>query len=116
MSNLNTSVSDSDLKAAYAQWNPEGHFFSEDTIDFWGSRIATKLQKRESDGCIFFLTSEDNFDRSQKMYTLRVLIPKHNGGIKTLAFQEYKADDVGKRKAVEKLKEFKQTFVFNKDE
>ena len=110
----NNSVTDSDLKAAYAQWNPDGYFFEEDTNKFWGSTIATKLQKRE-DGCIFFLTSEDNFDRSEKMYTLRVLLPKHNGGIKTLAFQEYKADEAGKRKAVEKLKEFKRTFEFNAD-
>lgn len=112
MGTVNTSVSDHDLKSAYAKWNPEGHFFSEESINFWGSKISTKLQKREPDGCIFFLTSEDNFDRSQKMYTLRVLIPELNGGIKTLAFQEYTADDVGKRKAVEKLKEFKQTFEF----
>ena len=111
MGTVNTSVSDYDLKSAYAKWNPEGYFFDEDTNKFWGSKISTKLQKRE-DGCIFFLTSEDNFDRSQKMYTLRVLIPELNGGIKTLAFQEYAADDAGKRKAVEKLKEFKQTFEF----
>lgn len=111
----NNYVTDSDLKVAYEQWNPEGHFFSEDTNKFWGSMISTKLQKRE-DGCIFFLTSEDNFDRTEKMYTLRVLLPKHNGGIKTLAFQEYKTDPADKKRAVDRLKEFKQTFVFNKDE
>lgn len=99
-------VTDADLTAAYEQWNPEGFFFDPESMDFWGSKISTKLQKRE-DGCIFFLTIEDNFDRTERLYTLRVLIPKHNAGIKTLSFQNHKDKD----KAVEKLKEYKKTFV-----
>ena len=99
-------VLDADLTAAYAQWNPDGHFFDPESMRFWGSKISTKLQKRE-DGCIFFLTIEDNFDRTERLYTLRVLIPKQDGGIKTLSFQNHKDKD----KAVEKLKEYKKTFV-----
>ena len=49
-----------DCKAA------ENHFFDKETIDFWGSKIETELINNE-----FFITSEDNFDRTEKLYSIR---------------------------------------------
>ena len=43
-----------------------GHFFDRDTMKYWGTRIETGVFKN---GC--FVTSEDNLDRTERLYTIR---------------------------------------------
>lgn len=42
------------------------HFFTEDTMKFWGSKVVAGMFKNNT-----FVTSEDNYDRSQKLFTAR---------------------------------------------
>ena len=42
------------------------HFFDSDTIKYWGSKIETALYKNRC-----FVTSENNFDNTKRLYTLR---------------------------------------------
>jgi hypothetical protein len=56
------------------------HFFSKETLSFFGSNVYAGLytvQDRQ-----FFITSEDNFDRSQKGFTIREAMP--DGSIETV--------------------------------
>lgn len=41
-------------------------FFSNDTMAFWGSKVEAGMFDNDT-----FVTSEDNFDRSRKLYTAR---------------------------------------------
>ena len=43
-----------------------GHFFDKDTMKFWGTRIETSVFKN---GC--FVTSEDNYNKTKRLYTVR---------------------------------------------
>lgn len=74
----------------------EKHFFDKETIDFWGSKIETELINNE-----FFITSEDNFDRTEKLYSIRRYNwDTHN--IETVSFQQFKTLNT----AMETLMEF----------
>lgn len=42
------------------------YFFSEATMEFWGSAIVGGMFKNNT-----FVTSEDNFDRTKKLFTAR---------------------------------------------
>ena len=42
------------------------HFFDEDTMIFFGSKVVSELLPGD-----IFITEEDNYDRSEKMYTIR---------------------------------------------
>ena len=59
-----------------------GHFFDKDTMKYWGSRIETSVFKN---GC--FVTSEDNCNKTKRLYTVR----RFNGkSIDTIGdFQQY---------------------------
>lgn len=46
-------------------------FFSPETMRFWGSRIHRATATAYKSG-LFFVTSEHNFDRSERRYTLRL--------------------------------------------
>lgn len=48
----------------------EGHFFDPETMQFWNSRVETQVYKN-----LCFVTSEDNFDRTKKLYTVRQFSP-----------------------------------------
>lgn len=74
----------------------KGHFFDEDTMSFWGSKIETDL----IDGDMF-VTSEDNYNRTEKLYSIR----RYNWEdhtIDTISFQQFKTLD----DAMEALMEF----------
>lgn len=43
-----------------------GHFFDNDTMDFFGSAIESNLFDNRC-----FVTSEDNFNRSERYFTVR---------------------------------------------
>ena len=47
-----------------------GYWFSPDTLRFFGSRIYWHTLTATNDG-YFFISSEDNFDRTEKRYTVR---------------------------------------------
>lgn len=89
----------------YNKLNPEGHFFSKESMRFWGSSVSTILKPTE-DGSVFFLTREDNFDRTKKIYTLRFMPNKERAGIETLEFQKFE----DRKDAVEALKELKRDY------
>ncbi len=55
-----TQVKDSNEKAGL-------HFFDQDTMRFFGSKIHGGIIYGR-----YFITSEDNFDRSEKSYTARI--------------------------------------------
>lgn len=43
-----------------------GYFFSKETMKFWGSKIVSDLLHNDC-----FITIEDNFDRTDKLFTIR---------------------------------------------
>ena len=43
-----------------------GHFFDRGTMKCWGTRIETSIFKN---GC--FVTSEDNYNKTKRLYTVR---------------------------------------------
>lgn len=57
------------------------YFFSPDTMAFWGSKVETDV----IEGC-YFVTSEDNYDRSEKVFKVRKALP--DGTITTAPFGE----------------------------
>lgn len=52
-----------------------GHFFDRESMKFWGAKIHTAPNKYG-----FFLESHDSFDRSKKLYTIRVFLPSGHIG------------------------------------
>lgn len=55
-----------------AYWNKYiGHnFFDKDTMEFWGSKIESGLYQNNT-----FITSEDNWNRTERGYTVRQYDP-----------------------------------------
>ena len=61
------------------------HFFDRDTMAFWGSKVMTPLYANNT-----FVTSDDNFDRTKKLYTVRRYNPE-SGEVDTVGeFQAFK--------------------------
>ena len=101
-----------ELRLKYKKFNPQGYFFDAETMRFWRSKVEHILTERH-DGCVFFMTSEDSWEKEPvSRFTLRVLIPKENGGIKTLAAQAFEREF--REEAIEALKEYKKTFILEK--
>jgi hypothetical protein len=46
--------------------NSGNNFFDADVMAFWGSKIETGIIAGH-----YYITSEDNFDRSRRMFTIR---------------------------------------------
>jgi hypothetical protein len=62
------------------------HFFDRDTLAFFGSKVYPDLYTVA--GRQFFVTSEDNFNRTEKGYTIREAMP--DGDIQTIGeFLQY---------------------------
>jgi hypothetical protein len=61
-------------------------FFTRETMNFWGSKVVAGMFNNNT-----FVTSEDTFDRSQKLFTARQYDwEKHD--VKTIGeFQQFKA-------------------------
>lgn len=60
-----------------------GHWFNADTLRFFGSEVLPTVY-----GGRYFITKEDNFQRTKKLYTVRQAQP--NGDIDTVGeFQAY---------------------------
>lgn len=56
------------------------HFFDKDALAFFGSKVFPELYTVA--GRQFFITVEDNFNRTQKFYTIREAMP--DGDIETV--------------------------------
>lgn len=69
-------------------------FFEKDTLRFWNSKVHNAVYNG------YFVTSEDNFDRSARLYSVRTV---RQGRIKSVEFQTYdtrsKAHSAAKRLA-----------------
>lgn len=63
-----------------------GHFFSPETMRFFGSKIYWNSLTPVGDRW-FFITSEDNFDRSLKLFSLREVDESFN--FNTVDYQEF---------------------------
>ena len=62
------------------------HFFDRNTLAFFGSKVYPDLYTVA--GRQFFITSEDNFNRTEKGYTIREAMP--DGDIETISeFLQY---------------------------
>ena len=74
-----------------------GHyFFSPDTLQFWGSKVYPRVY-----GGRYYITSEDNFDRTAKFYSVRRA--DERGHIETVwGFLEFNTLEQAKR-AIEAL-------------
>lgn len=73
------------MKKAIAEYNKTGkYFFSKDTVKFWGSRIESVLIDGE-----YFVTSEDNFDRTKRLYTVRKFSNNYQDIVTVGEFQAY---------------------------
>ena len=62
----------------------DGHFFSGNNIRFWNSTIESELLKGA-----YFITSEDNYNRSRLLYSIHKYDWEEHD-VKTLIFQGYK--------------------------
>lgn len=60
-----------------------GYFFDEKTMDFWGSKVESEPIRE------LFVTSEDNFDRTKKLYTVRRFNPDDCSIDTYSAFQQF---------------------------
>jgi hypothetical protein len=65
------------IRAENAKW------FSTDTLRFFGSKIYWQTLT-EIDGGYLFITAEDNYDRSVKLFSLRFVDVEKNYAIDTL--------------------------------
>lgn len=64
------------------------HFFDADTMRFWGTSMVSELFPNNT-----FVTADDNYDRSKKLYTVR-LFNEDTGDIKTVCgFQRFASLD-----------------------
>lgn len=61
----------------------DGVWFDDDTMEFWNSKILTDLIDDE-----YFITSEDNFDRTKILYSIR-RYDWDSHIVETVAFQEH---------------------------
>lgn len=69
------------MRAVRAANAAHGHFFfSRDTMSYFGSRVETGLLSTPTGQ--YFVTSEDNFDRTTRQYSLRQVHP--SGDITTI--------------------------------
>lgn len=76
--------------------------FNKDAMSFWGSKVCEWSSKTG-----LFITSEDNFDRSKKLFTIRCADLK-TGKVRTVGyFQDYATLHKAKKafEAMEKIKE-----------
>jgi hypothetical protein len=59
------------------------HFFSRDTMRFWGAKIHGGIRKGK-----YFITSEYNFSGTRRLFSVRTF--DHNGKVETAGgFQAY---------------------------
>ena len=69
-----------------------GHFFDRDTMKYWGTRIETGVFKN---GC--FVTSEDNYNKTKRLYTVCRFNGKSIGIIGD--FQQYETKEAARKAA-----------------
>ena len=63
---------------------PRPYFFTKETMRFWNSKVETPLFANRC-----FVTSEDSFDRSRKLYTVRRFSEDYTDIVDIGEFQAY---------------------------
>jgi hypothetical protein len=89
------------LKAKTATWQTiidghNGHWFDAHTIKFWKCRISWDSLTPVLDGWLF-ISSEMNFDGSQRLYTLRKISSDFQEIETVSEFQEFQSLGLAKR-------------------
>lgn len=79
--------------------NHGSHFFTEGTMNFWNSTIEYGMFSNDT-----FVTSEDTFDRSSKLYTARKYDWENHRVIDISGFQQFKSRD----EAIRFAKDYKE--------
>ena len=71
-----------------------GTWFSDSNMKFWGSRIYWNSLTKVGDKWLF-ISSEDNWDKSRKMFSIRSVDAEWN--LDTVSFQEHELLEEAKR-------------------
>jgi hypothetical protein len=79
----NLSISISDMKKLSI--GSESYYFTKETMNFWNCKIHTSPNKYG-----LFITSEDNFDKTEILYSIRFFNLNNPKQIETISFQKHK--------------------------
>lgn len=71
----------SEVRDYYFRQNPDGHWFDTGTLKYFGSRLPKIAYETEAG--ILFISSEWNFDKTQRRFTVRQ--QRVSGDIKSVA-------------------------------
>lgn len=75
------------IKEAILKYKKSGehkHFFDKETMKFWNSNIETNLIDDK-----YFITSEDNFNREKRLYTIREFKDDYSDVSNICGFQSF---------------------------
>lgn len=80
----------SDVIQDYYKKNKNGHWFNEDTMQFFGSRLPKKVRLDEAKEKAYFISSELDFHGKDRKYSIRCY-NYTNGDIETIGeFRQFK--------------------------
>jgi hypothetical protein len=67
--------------------NGSGNWFDQSSVDFWGTKVLwDSLTYTETEGVFLFITEEDDFNRVERVLTIRMFVPDR--GITTMTFEK----------------------------
>jgi hypothetical protein len=74
-----------------AEWtaiiNGSGNWFDQSSVDYWGTKVMwDSLTYTETDGVFLFITEEDDFNRAERLLTIRMFVPDR--GITTMTYEK----------------------------
>ena len=86
-----------ELKMIYKNTSQGGHWFDQDTIRFFNSRISNKAYHLKDQKLVYFISSEQYNAQSPRLYSIRLYNSK-TGQMDTIGeFQQYKTSKQAKR-------------------
>lgn len=67
--------------------NGSGNWFDQSSVEFWGTKVLwDSLTYTETEGVFLFITEEDDFNRVERLLTIRMFVPDR--GITTMTFEK----------------------------
>ena len=67
--------------------NGSGNWFDQSSVEFWGTKVLwDSLTYTETEGVFLFITEEDDFNRAERLLTIRMFVPDR--GITTMTFEK----------------------------
>jgi len=78
----NLSISIADMKALSIKSG--SHYFDKETVKYWGSKVHTDPNKYG-----LFISSEENFDGTKRLYSIKFFNANNPNKIETLSFQKH---------------------------